>query len=84
MRTIHNLAGYLNILLSRHKYQNVPKRERQMDLKYLLDGAVNVILTRRLGVEDFNREGSTRDGEDRSVAIKVGEFLSVHCGGGNN
>ena len=55
-----------------------------MDLQYLLDGAVYVVLAWRLGMEDFNGEGSTRDGEDGGVAIKVGEFLSVHRGRSDN
>ena len=35
-------------------------------------------------MENFNGEGSTWDGEDRSVAVKVGEFLGVHRGRSDN
>ena len=54
-----------------------------MDLQYLLNGAVDVVLTWRLGVKGFNREGPTRNGEGRSVAVKFREFLGVHRGRGN-
>lgn len=84
MRTIHNLTRYLNIFLPGHKYQNVPRRKRQMDLKHLLDGAVDVILARGFGVKHFDWEGSTWDGEYGSVSVKVGEFFSIHRGRGDN
>ncbi|SRR5258708_1170083 len=84
MLTVHNLTRYLDILLPGHKYQNVPRRKRQVDLEHLLDGAVNVVLARRFGGEDFDWEGSTRDGEYGGVSVKVGEFLGVHRGRRDN
>lgn len=55
-----------------------------MDLKHLLDGAVDVILARGFGVKHFDWEGSTWDGEYGSVSVKVGEFFSIHRGRGDN
>ena len=49
-----------------------------MDLEHLLHGAVDVVLARRLGVEGFDGESTTGDGEAGRVAIELRELLGVH------
>ena len=66
-RTLNDLTGDLDVLLTGHEDEHVPWRVRQMDLEDLLDGAVDVVLARRLAVEDLDRERSSGDGERRGA-----------------
>jgi hypothetical protein len=68
-------AGDLNVLLTSHEDENVAGRVRDVDLERLLDGAVDVVLARRLREEDVDGEGSTRDGVAGSVIVELGELL---------
>ena len=45
-----------------------------MDLEDLLHGAVDVVLTGRFGVEDLDREGTTRNSEARCIAVELREL----------
>lgn len=72
--TFDNGAGHLDVLLTGHEDENVAGRIGEMNLKDLLDGAVDVVLARRLAVEDFDRESATRDREERGRAVEVREL----------
>ena len=72
--TLDDLAGHFDVLLSGHEDEDVTRRKREMDLQDLLDGAVDIVLARRLRVEDLDRESTTRDGEAWCIAIEVGEL----------
>ena len=72
--TLDDLAGHFDVLLSGHEDEDVTRREREMDLQDLLDGAVDIVLARRLRVEDLDRERPARDGERGRVAIEGREL----------
>ncbi len=74
MPTLHNLAGYLDVFLPGHEDEDVARREREMDLQDLLDGAVDVVLARRLRVEGLDRERPPGDGERRRIPIERREL----------
>ena len=76
-RTLDDLAGDLNVFLTRHEDQNIARRERKMNLEDLLDRAIDIVFARGLGVEDLNRERPSRDGESRRIAIERRE-LRIH------
>ena len=69
--TLNDLAGHFDILLSGHEDEDVTRRKREMDLQDLLDGAVDIVLARRLRVEDLDREGTSGDREARRVTIEL-------------
>ncbi len=46
-----------------------------MDLQDLLDGAIDVVFTRRFAVEDFDRECTPWDGKVRSVPKEPRELV---------
>jgi len=51
-----------------------------VDLKNLLDSAIDIILAGRLAMEDLDRESTTWDGERWSGTVKVGKLLRIHRG----
>ena len=68
--TLNDLAGHFDILLSGHEDEDVTRRKREMYLQDLLDGAVDIVLARRLRVEDLDRESSPRDSERGCVPVE--------------
>ena len=68
--TLDDLAGHFDVLLSGHEDEDVTRRQREMDLQDLLDSAVDIVLARRLRVEDLDRESSPRDSERGCVPVE--------------
>lgn len=73
---LDNLASNLDVFLTGHKYEDVPRRKREMDLKNLFDGAVDVVFAGRFGVEYLDRECSARNGVTGRVPVKSGELYT--------
>lgn len=55
-----------------------------MDLKDLLDRAINIVLARGLAMEYLDREGSAWDCKGGRISIELGELLGIHGGGGDD
>lgn len=83
---LDDCTGRFDILLTRHEYQNVALacRVSEMNLENLLDGAVNVILTRRFAVERLDRECSAGNCELRCVAEEIRKLVRIHSGRRDN
>ncbi len=69
--TCNHTARRFDILLTRHEDKNISRWTSQVNLEHLLDGAVDVILTRRLAMEYLDRESSARNGEVRGLTEEV-------------
>ena len=74
IHTTDDLAGDFDIFLASHEHQNIPRRKRKVDLQYLLDRTIYVILARGFCMEYLNWESTTRDGECGCIAIELGEL----------
>jgi hypothetical protein len=61
------LTGALDIFLSGHEHQDIALRTGQVDLQYLLDRRVDVIVAGGFAVENLDWERSTGDCECRGV-----------------
>jgi len=72
------LAGGEDVLLPRHKDEDVALGLREVDLDRLLDGRLEVVLLRHFGVQNVDREGAAWDLEDGHGAKELGEFVGVH------
>ena len=73
-RTINDLTCDLNVLLACHEHENIAWRQGQVNLQYLLDCTIDVVLAWRLRMEDLDRESTTWNGETRGIAVKAGEL----------
>ena len=55
-----------------------------MDLDGLLHCTLHIVLTCRAGIHYVYWERSPRDHEYGDIAEERGEFVGIHCGGGDN
>eukprot|EP00462_Mataza_sp_D1_P001596 CAMPEP_0175094836 /NCGR_PEP_ID=MMETSP0086_2-20121207/3817_1 /TAXON_ID=136419 /ORGANISM="Unknown Unknown, Strain D1" /LENGTH=114 /DNA_ID=CAMNT_0016368009 /DNA_START=80 /DNA_END=420 /DNA_ORIENTATION=- len=74
----------LDVLLSCHEDQHISRRMRQVNRQGLFDSCVKIVLARGFGEHHVNLEGSSGDGEDRSVAKEVGKLFRVHGRAGDD
>jgi hypothetical protein len=76
--TLHDLTSNLDVFLTSHENENIPRRATEVDLQNLLDRRIYVIFAWAPRVRDFDREGSARDSEARCIAVELGELLCIH------
>mmetsp|Transcript_231 Transcript_231/g.408 ORF Transcript_231/g.408 Transcript_231/m.408 type:complete len:217 (-) Transcript_231:825-1475(-) len=64
---VEDLAGRVDLLLSRQEDEHVPRWLGEVDLHDGDERGVKVVRLGRLGIEDLNGEGATWDGEDGAL-----------------
>ena len=70
----HRGADGDDVFLAGHEDEDVAGRLREVDLHRLLDRALDVVLARRLGVEDVDGEGAAGDLEHGHLAGDAGDM----------
>lgn len=79
-QTIDDIASSLNVFLTRHKDEDITRRVRNVDLKSLLDGTVDVVLAGGLAEEDVDGERSSWDRETRCTVVELRELQAMGVG----
>lgn len=81
---LHSLVEHftrsVDLFLSRQEQEDIAWWLRKMDLHDSDQGSVQVIAFRLLRVEDFDRESSTGDSENRTAVKVLGELFSIQGG----
>ena len=77
-------AGCLDILLSSHENEDVPRRQINVRLDCLFDCSLQIVIHWHLRKLYLHREGPSWDLENSHAAEELRKLLRVHSRGGHN